>query len=213
MATKKDERPSVQITAPNIRRVGVPIVGVSPYVQNRFSAKGREIMRATQEAGSASKKGKKREPKDFQALYEAAKYHLPDAAHGIPAAAFRCALISACRLCGFKMTIAKQAVFVVADGFDEEDGTPLVRITKGDPQYYETAVRNATGVVDLRARAMWREGWEAVVTIEYDADMFSAEDVVNLLSRAGAQVGVGEGRMASKGSGGMGWGVFQVQRG
>ena len=129
---------------------------------------------------------------------------------GIPAPAFRNAMISACRVVGFQMTRAKLALFVVPDGFDAEDGTPLVRITKGEPIYTELAVKNETGVCDLRPRPMWREGWEAVVRIKYDADMFTLTDVANLLMRAGAQVGIGEGRPDSRKSCGIGWGIFDL---
>ena len=108
------------------------------------------------------------------------------------------------------MTLAKLCVTVIADGFDVDDGTPLVRITKGKPEYSEHVVRNETGVVDIRPRPMWQPGWEALVTIRFDADQFSQEDVANLMSRVGAQVGVCEGRPDSKKSAGMGWGTFTL---
>jgi len=51
-----------------------------------------------------------------------------------------------------------------------------------------------------------------MVRIRFDQDTFSLQDVVNLLSRAGMQVGIGEGRPASKKSKcGMGWGMFRVK--
>jgi hypothetical protein len=56
---------------------------------------------------------------------------------------------------------------------------------------------------------MWRE-WSAVVGIEFDADMITPESIVNLLDRAGRQVGICEGRPFSKDSCGMGWGTFEV---
>ena len=214
------EPPPVRLTikAPNFQTIRVGIIGTAPYVQNRFSMKARETIRGTQVAGSRAKKGKAREPKDFDALYEGAQYHgLPlyakksdDPWHGIPAAAFRNAMISACRMVGYKMTMAKLSVFIIADGFDTEDGTALVRITKGEPHYHEGYVRNATGVVDLRARPMWDGGWEASVTIKFDGDQFAREDVANLLMRAGLG-GVGEGRPDSKSSAGLGWGTFDIR--
>ena len=54
---------------------------------------------------------------------------------------------------------------------------------------------------------MWRE-WEAIVNLEYDADMIAERSVVNLLARMGRQVGIGEGRPFSKNSVGQGWGTF-----
>jgi len=200
----------VVIRAPDIRAVEVRIRGTSPYVQNRFSAKAQEMMREKQEAGSTSKKGSARTPKDFKALYEGAMHKSTEGWHGIPAPAFRNALISACRLAGFAMTRAKLSVFVDADGYDVVDGTPLVKITKGTPKYSELPARNETGVVDIRPRPMWEPGWEATVRIKYDSEQFTLEDVVNLMLRAGQQVGIGEGRHDSPRSCGMGWGCFDI---
>jgi hypothetical protein len=111
------------------------------------------------------------------------------------------------------MTRAKLSLFVVADGFDKLDGTPLVKITKGKPHYVEHAVRNESGVADIRPRPMWDEGWEAEVRLTWDADQFSTIDVANLLMRVGLQVGIGEGRPDSKNSAGMGWGTFVLGNG
>lgn len=204
---KKAEQ--VEITPPKMKTVAFKIKGTAPFVQNKFSQKAKEMMRKTQEAGAASKVKKNREPKDFQAVYESAKHISDDGWCGIPAPAFRNAMISACRIIGFVMTHAKLMIFVEADGFDCEDGTPLVKITKGKPEYVEHFVRNETGVADIRPRPMWRPGWEAIVRVRFDEMKFSTKDVANLLARAGAQVGVGEGRPDSKKSCGMGWGLFE----
>jgi len=201
---------TVTITPPKMEVVPVLIRGTAPLVMNAFSRRQRGVMKATQEAGAAAKKGKKREPKDFNQCYEDAKHVSTDGWCGIPATAFRSAMIDACRLVGFKMTHGKLGVFVEADGFDADDGTPLVRISKGEPHYVEHAVRNATGVADIRARPMWDPGWEAVVRIRYDADMFGLVDVMNLLARAGCQIGLCEGRPNSKNGHGMGWGLFEI---
>lgn len=70
--------------------------------------------------------------------------------------------------------------------------------------------RNATGVVDLRSRPMWRE-WSARVVVRFDTDQFTPADVANLLVRAGAQVGIGEGRPDSRQSAGLGFGLFTLE--
>jgi len=207
---KTQKAQTLTITPPKFQTAEFRIIGVAPYVQNKFSAKARHMMRASQEAGSTGKKGKKKEPKNFQAAYEAAMHKSGDGWWGIPAPAFRNGCISACRMCGFQMTKAKLSVFCEADGFDADDGTPLVRITKGKPEYSEMAVRNETGVADIRPRPMWREGWEAVVRMRFDADQFTLDDMASLMMRAGMQVGIGEGRPDSRKSAGMGWGVFKI---
>lgn len=198
----------VNITAPKLETASFVIIGTAPYVQHKFSAKARQMMMDKQAAGSQAKKGKQRDPKNFDEVFLQAQHLTPEGWNGIPAPAFRSAMIDACRLIGFKMTHAKISVFVEPDGFDADDGTPMVRIF-GDIYRHEGCVRNETGVADVRVRPMWRT-WHATVRVTYDADVFSHTDVANLLTRAGAQVGIGEGRPFSKQSHGMGWGTFRI---
>lgn len=199
---------SVTIEPPKFERAAIRIRGLSPYLQNKFSQKARLQIEATQRAGSVAKKGRKREPRDFEADAEAAKHVSTEGWGGIPAPAFRNAMISACRLVGFAMTRAKLSIFIEADGYDVDDRTPLVRI-EGDVKTHESYARNESGVVDLRWRPIW-EQWEATVRLRWDADQFSAADIVNLFSRAGQQVGIGEGRPDSPNSNGLGFGMWEV---
>jgi len=210
MAKAAAPEQSVTIKPPNLKVAAIRIRGNAPYVQNAFSNKARETMKATQEAGSTAKKGKAREAKDFHQCFLGSLHVSEDGWHGIPAAGIRAAMISACRVAGFQMTKSKLSVFVEADGFDQHSADPMVKITKGEPEYFEATVRLETGVCDIRARGKWRQGWEAVVRVRFDADMFTLDDVVNLLSRAGQQVGIGEGRPDSRKSAGCGWGTFEV---
>ena len=99
------------------------------------------------------------------------------------------------------------SVFVEADGFDREDMTPLVRLD-GQPERLELVVRQQM-TTDIRVRPAWRD-WNVRLRVVYDADQFTQQDIVNLLTRAGRQVGVGEGRPLSKSSNGMGWGLFRL---
>lgn len=201
----KDKTESISIAAPNLQTIEFKLVGTAPLVTNRFAAKGALI--EAQQGGSTSKKGKKKEAKDFEKTYENAKHKSTDGWCGIHAGSFRAAMISACRLVGFKMTLAKLSCFILADGFSP-DGEPLVRIY-GTPEQVTHHVRNQTGVVDVRARPMWKQ-WSVRLRVRYDADQFTTKDIANLLMRVGEQVGVGEGRPDSKQSAGMGWGTFAL---
>jgi hypothetical protein len=206
---KQTEDVSVSIAPPNFKTAVFQIKGDTPYVQLKFSEKALNTMKEKQQLGSQAGKGRKREAKDFEALFAQAMHTTSDGKQGIPSTAFRQALVRACATVDYKMTVAKSSIFVHADGF-AKDGTPLVFIRKGKPHYCEHPVRNATGVADIRVRAMWDEGWEAQVRIRYDADRFTVSDIANLLMRAGIQVGIGEGRPFSKNSCGMGWGTFEI---
>jgi len=113
-------------------------------------------------------------------------------------------------LVSFKMTHAKLSIFIVADGLDAE-GLPLVKI-EGEPVRHDGYARNETGVVDIRARPMWHT-WRCRLRIRFDADQFTLADVMNLLERAGQQVGIGEGRPNSPNSNGLDWGRFTTVKG
>ncbi len=204
---------SIQISAPNLKTVAFRIIGTSPYVQCRFGQNAIQEMKRKQEAGSVEKKSVKRKPKDFQACYLDAQYQpagLRWSNGAIPATAFKAAMVAACRLVDFKMTDAKQCIYVECDGYDCTNMIPLVKITKGKPHYFEQPLTCANGSPDIRARPMWDPGWECIVRITYDADRFTLQDVSNLLMRAGKQVGIGEGRMASRHCVGLGWGAFEI---
>ena len=196
------------IAPPNMEIMDIEIKGTAPYVQNRFSAKSARQILEKHIAGSTAKGKKKAEARDIDQDYKDATHFGEDGEYGIPATAFRSAMISACRLVGFQMTKAKLSVFVVSDSIDDEDGSPLVHI-QGKPEMHQGHVRLESGVTSIAIRPMWRK-WSAVVRVRWDADQFTQEDVVNLISRAGIQVGIGEGRPGSKKSHGMGWGTFDV---
>lgn len=199
----------VVIEPPNFQRATITIIGTTPYVQHRFPAKTRIEMEERHRAGQQARKGRVRKARDFEEEYKQAAHRSREGWIGISAGAFRNAMISACRVVNFKMTLAKLSLFVEADGFDKQDGTPLVRLY-GAPRVHQGLVRNATGVADIRWRPMWEE-WTAKVRCMWDGDQFSAQDVVNLMARVGMQVGVGEGRHDSKDSNGIGWGCFKVK--
>jgi hypothetical protein len=197
---------SVVISAPKFATLEIILQGAAPLVVERFSKKA-ELMAKMAEGKSAGSK-KIRDARDYDKEAEEARYRHKDGWEGMNAAAFRAGMISACRLVGFKMTLAKLSTFVEADGYDAKDGIPLVRVY-GDSETYTAHTRNATGVVDVRSRPMYRE-WACKLKVRYDMDQFSAQDVYNLISRVGLQVGIGAGRPDSKASAGCGFGLFEV---
>jgi hypothetical protein len=201
----------VQISPANMQFARFKLKGTAPLVQARFSAKAMQAMMSKMAAGSTANKSRAKPARDFDDDYKQAMHVSTQGWCGIPAGAFRQAMISACRLVGFKMTLAKLSLFIIADGIDKVDGIPLVKF-EGTPERVDMAVRNATGVADIRVRPMWRE-WTMSLTIRYDGDQFTAEDVTNLLSRVGMQVGIGEGRPDSRESAGLGWGTFEIVAG
>ncbi len=220
MATPKNTAPTtdptntstvVSIRPPNFGIAIFNVKGIAPLVIHRFSSKTKAQMKAKMETGKAAGSKRNREAKATDDLYQEARYTSKDGWDGFHAAAVRAAMISACRLVNFKMTLAKLSVFVLHDGVDAtEPQIPLIRIY-GDPVKQEDMARVETGQPYVTVRAAYHD-WKATIRIRYDADQFTLQDVTNLISRVGLQVGIGEGRPDSKNSAGMGWGLFEVEQ-
>ncbi len=200
----------VQIKAPDLRTAVFKITGDAPLVIHRFGSKTKQQMAQKMEQGKSSGSKKNREAKNSDDTFNESRYISAEGWDGFHAAAVRNAMISACRLVAFKMTLAKMSIFVLADGYDKaEPQIPLIRIL-GKPEKQSDMARVETGSPYITYRARYFP-WSAHVRIRFDHDQFSLEDVTNLLSRVGAQVGIGEGRPDSKNSCGMGWGTFSLQ--
>lgn len=197
----------ITIKAPNFETLAIKIRGTAPFCQARFSKKA-ELMANMQDTTKKSKKD--RVARDYDKDMRDSLHISTDGWYGIPASSFRNASIDACRMVGYAMTRAKMSVFIEADGFDVHEGQPLVRLIAGEPERSDMPVHNTSGGIDIRCRPMWRE-WAAVVRVRFDADQFKRSDIVNLIARAGMQVGIGEGRPFSKKSAGMGFGMFDIE--
>jgi len=199
----------VVIAPPKFKTGEFVLIGTAPLVIHRFSSKTKLQMKEKMEQGKSASSKKNRVAQDTDVLYEEAKYVSPEGWEGFHAAAIRNAMISACRLVGYKMTLAKLSLFVEADGWDKkEPQIPLVRII-GNSVKQEDMARVETGQPYVTVRAAYHK-WKAKVRIRWDTDQFTVEDVSNLLSRVGMQVGICEGRPDSKNSAGMGWGLFTL---
>lgn len=208
MAAKAKASVKIEIQPPNFQSITLKLVGLSPLMLHKFSKKMRTQMEEKQTAKDQTRK--KRAPKDYEAEFNGARYISTQGWDGIPAHSIRSAMIAACRtIDGLPMTQAKGAFFVKADGRDKEDSTDLVRIY-GKVIHDTRPVRLESGVADMRNRPRY-DDWHCIVTIQFDADRLSANDVGNLLARAGLQVGVGEMRPQGKKSFGGDYGMFSVE--
>lgn len=204
-----ENKKTVTIQPPKFGTAIFNLTGQDVLVIHRFSAKTKAQMKQKMETGKAASSRKNREAKDTDDIFNEARYVSSAGWDGFHAGALRNALISACRLVGFKMTLAKLSIFVEADGYDAtEPQIPLIRIL-GEATKQEDMARVETGQPYVTVRAAYHN-WGAKVRIRFDEDQFTLEDVTNLLMRVGLQVGLGEGRPDSKNSAGMGWGLFTV---
>lgn len=212
MATKKhgvNGKERIEITPPNFKILPIRVDGTAPLMLHKFSEKMRKQIEHKQTAKDTTRQ--KRAPKDYKEEFNNARYRARVGNwDGIPAGAFRAAMIAACRRVeGLPMTQAKGAFFIIAHGRDETDGTPLIKII-GKPVHDTRPVRLESGVADMRNRPRY-DKWSCDLQIQFDADLLSANDVANLLARAGATVGVGELRPQGPNSYGGDFGTWTVR--
>ena len=187
----------------------VPIVGITPVIPHQWAEKAKRLMRDKQYAGAKTARAP-REAKDPEEDAEAAMYRLPDGRPGIPATAFKGAMVAACRFFeGVPMTEGRLIIYVRGEGPQQ-----LVAL-RGTEEIREDMPRNATGVVDLRYRKALLAGvegvdpWRADVTIVYPPTLITQESIFALLDAAG-RVGVGDWRPGSPKSNTGTYGTFRV---
>lgn len=189
-ARKAPEQKVIQVRRLRQAEVQVSVEGVTPLIPHRWSEKALNMMRDKQMnpgAARAKKVAKDPEEEARQSCYWMdAKSTKP----GMPATAFKAAMVGACRF--FEepsMTLAKMLFYVVGTGGDQ-----LVPVS-GTAQMREDTPRNATGVADLRYRYEFAP-WSAVLTVRFLEDQIDGESVVNLVDAAG-KLGVGDWRPSS----------------
>lgn len=181
----------------------IPIVGVTPLIMHAWSEKSLQMMRDKQ---SGKKSRKKLEPKDPATEAEAATYRLPDGRPGMPATAFKSAIVGAARFFdGITLVETKQLIFVEGEGADQ-----LVAI-EGESYIREDTPRIAMGTTDLRYRPCF-PNWSATLQVTFVPTKIDPESVVHLVDAAGLG-GVGEWRPSAPKSATGTFGRFTVADG
>ncbi len=204
MVTKTQSQEPLKLQKLNIEVVRVEVVGRSPLIQNRFTEEAQKGISDKQEGKGRAEKKKKNPMK----LAESRLYLLDpprdDCKYGHPGVGFKNAIIRAGASTDWNMTDLKVAFFVIT----ADDGlVPIVGAE--DWQLDSRRVVISKGTIDIRHRPRISTGWRAVLDIEYNASVISAEELVNLVELAGFGVGVGEYRPFAPGSSGP-YGRFNV---
>lgn len=194
MDTKKNESVSeskLVVTPPNYEYITVKVRGVpgSQLVMNRFSEKTKKQLEEMDQNKKRAhdKRNPSQEAKD-------ALYLMPgegEESYGLPAAGFKKGMVQVAKDMPGK---AINGALIMRQIFVHSDVGRLVRInTKSGWRMREDMVRLKNRSPQLRYRPEF-EDWEATLRIRYDADVFDAQSVINLLSRAGGGIGWGEMR-------------------
>lgn len=198
-SNSRPKAPKVEAAIPlyemDIRTIKVHIVGLGPLLSHKFSEKQKQAIENKQQKKAKTAK----EARDPDQDFKDALYVLPGPVFGeegcrlgIPAIAFKKAIVCAARFTDAKMTELRGLIFV------RDTAGGLVEIKYEELVCRESTVRVGMGTLDLRYRPEFR-GWSAELLIQYNASVVSAEQVVNLINTAGFSIGVGDYRVECNG--------------
>lgn len=203
MAKKKEE--PIIIKKPDFRMLEVKIKGITPLNVHRL---GKKLQQEFEERDQ-NKPKKKKGPRDYEVEFRDSLYYIDKnniettapkkisakTRFGYPASGLKKAMVFAARQYdNLKMTELKGRFFVIGE-FIHIEGKPEMdkfwrRIGGKGP---------GTGTPDIGIRAVFKD-WKSKIQIRYNADVISAESVINLLATAGQAVGLGEDRPDKNGN-------------
>lgn len=168
--------PPLQIAA-----LTVTIIGDTPLIVHRWSEKAKKQMLDKQMKKASAGKEAKDPEKDFRESL----YVLGDGQYGFPIIGFKASAVTACTSIGSMTKVAARQAFHMEGEFATINGC--------EPTMREDMVRVGMGTADIRYRGEFRDWWTQL-DVRYNANVLSAEQILNLLQTAGFAVGVGEWR-------------------
>jgi hypothetical protein len=174
----------IKLHPQNIREIRFSVIGTSPYIQHAWSSKGLNQMRMT----AQERKKVPKVARDPEAEAKGAMYTL-DGKPAFPLLQIKAAMVNAAHKdIGLEKTMFKKSFFIPSDNPER-----LIEMECSEPIIREDIVRVGRGATDLRYRPEFQT-WRVNVIAHYDADNLNAEDIINLVNRAGFGVGVGDWR-------------------
>jgi hypothetical protein len=202
---KKTKEELVHIKKSNWRELVVTIQGTDPLNIHRLSDK----MQQEFEERDHNKPKKKKQERDYNEEFRQSLYYIDkgfelikppnkiakSTRFGFPASGLKKAMVSACRnFANIAMTEARGRFFVL-HRYIRIEGKPEL-----DKFWRRIGGKGAgTGTPDIGIRATFKS-WAATIYLTYNADLITAESVINLLAEAGMAVGLGEDRPEKSGN-------------
>ena len=203
---KKKEESAIEIPPIRMGTLELTIEGISPLIINALS----HGVAASLEEGQFSKKAKgPRAARDREQEFNSARYLDDDGKDCVRGDSLKHALAGAALLVdGVTRTLAQKILYI------QEDMIPI-KFKGKKPKMRRDFVRvggkagKGSGTLMTRYRPAYSP-WSCSFHIDYDTDLLSAEQIINLANRAGYQGGIGEWRPSQSGGN---FGRFKVVRG
>lgn len=215
----------IEIPEPNKQSMVVKINGTAPIIFHRWDEKAKLMLLKIQQKDPSAKK---RELRDPESEFVRSFYRDAEGDIAWPVLNIKQAMVDAARnIEGITMTLLKGAIFTKGDIngmtkilvdkkpvslsgeteiFEEDDVRKTSELYGQDAknpniQMREDLVRVGMGSADLRYRGQVRN-WSMEFIVQFNGDVLSAGQVLNLLNTAGFACGLGEWRPQCSGSSG-----------
>ena len=184
---------AVELPAMNIQTIRIPVIGDSGLICHAWSAKARKQMLDKQMKKAATGKVAKDPWQDFcETLYwldgmpeKPSEDDVIGGRFGFPSVAFKNAAVTAVTSTGGMTKVQARQCFHIMGEYVEILGPP--------PSMREDMVRVGMGTADIRHRAEFGS-WGAILTVQHNANVLSAEQVAGLFEAGGFGVGIGDWR-------------------
>lgn len=193
MALAPKKTTAVELPPLNLQTLDIPIIGDSGLICHAWSKKARQQMLDKQMKKAAQGKAAKDPWQDFcETLYwldgmpeNPTEEDVMKGRFGFPAVAFKSAAITAVTSTGGMTKVMARQCFHILGEYVEILGPP--------PSMREDMVRLGLGTADIRHRAEF-ETWGAILRVQHNANVLSAEQVISLFEAGGFGVGIGDWR-------------------
>lgn len=203
---KKKEEGAIEIPPIRMGTIELTIEGVSPLIINALSHGVAESL----EEGQFSKKAKgPKAARDRKKEFNAARYLNEGGKDCVRGDSLKHALAGAALLVdGVSRTLAQKILYVKDDMIPIKFKGKLPRMRRDFVRVGGKAGKGS-GTLMTRYRPEYNP-WSCTFLVDYDTDLLSAEQIINLANRAGYQGGIGEWRPSQSGGN---FGRFRVVRG
>lgn len=172
-----------------ISEMRLSVRGITPLIVHRFSEKAKKQIEDKQQKKAKEPRG----ARDPKAEYLSSFYMISgtpgtkNAHYGIPAIWFKQAAIYACTYLEITKVAARGAFHIIA----ETDG--LIPLKFKRVRMREDYVTIGQGTRDIRYRGEFSD-WGCTLRIRYNAAVFSADQLINMINLGGFCSGLGEMR-------------------
>jgi hypothetical protein len=209
MAKKKEESVVINIPALNIKKAKIRIIGDTPLIVHAWSEKAKRQMLEKMMKKATTGREVRDPEKEFvntlywlsgkpeEESYEGFENALKNGAKlGFPSIAFKLSAVTGAHRAGITKNLVEHlGSFHIDDEYVEIHGKPVM----DESMVRLLGIRNPA---DLRYRGRFN-AWEVEITVRYNINVVSLEQLVNFLNYGGFITGIGEHRPEKKGRNGM----------